>query len=124
MAVFSDIHGNLRALKAFLEQINGKCPALTVFLGDIFRRGNKEPEFWFLYEELSFAFLFPILARCHSGCFFEYFRKMPLAGKTQISSNNRCGSVCISEEAFPLLYFFIANEGGQWNTCFLSKSAR
>ena len=44
IAVFSDIHGNLSALKAVLEQINDKRPDLTVFLGDIFQRGNEEIE--------------------------------------------------------------------------------
>lgn len=44
IAVFSDIHGNLRALKAVLELIKGENPDLTVFLGDIFQRGNEEME--------------------------------------------------------------------------------
>lgn len=44
IAVFSDIHGNLKALKAVLEQIKEKHPDVIVFLGDIFQRGNEEIE--------------------------------------------------------------------------------
>jgi len=44
IAVFSDIHGNLKALEAVLGQIRDKSPDLTVFLGDIFQRGNEETE--------------------------------------------------------------------------------
>ncbi len=44
IAAFSDIHGNLRALNTVLERINEKKPDLTVFLGDIFQRGNEEAE--------------------------------------------------------------------------------
>ena len=44
IAVFSDVHGNLRALKAVLEQIDKKNVDLIVFLGDIFQRGNEEIE--------------------------------------------------------------------------------
>ena len=44
IAVFSDIHGNLKALKTVLEQIREKKADLTVFLGDIFQRGNEEFE--------------------------------------------------------------------------------
>lgn len=44
IAVFSDVHGNLKALKAVLEQIKEKTVDLTVFLGDIFQRGNEEIE--------------------------------------------------------------------------------
>lgn len=44
IAVFSDIHGNLKALKAVLEQIKDKNVDLTVFLGDIFQRGHEEIE--------------------------------------------------------------------------------
>ncbi len=44
IAVFSDIHGNLKALKAVLEQIKEKNVDLTVFLGDIFQRGHEEIE--------------------------------------------------------------------------------
>ncbi len=44
IAVFSDIHGNIKALKAVLEQIREKNADLTVFLGDIFQRGNEEFE--------------------------------------------------------------------------------
>ena len=44
IAVFSDIHGNLKALKAVLEQIKEKNADVTIFLGDIFQRGNEEIE--------------------------------------------------------------------------------
>nr|MBP3598118.1 metallophosphoesterase [Eubacterium sp.] len=44
IAVFSDIHGNHEALKVALEQIKEKNVELTVFLGDIFQRGNEEIE--------------------------------------------------------------------------------
>ena len=44
IAVFSDIHGNLKALKEVLGQIKGENTDLTVFLGDIFQRGNEETE--------------------------------------------------------------------------------
>lgn len=44
IAVFSDIHGNYTALKAVLEQIKEKNADITVFLGDIFQRGNEEFE--------------------------------------------------------------------------------
>ena len=44
IAVFSDVHGNLEALKAVLGQIREKNADLTVFLGDIFQRGNDEFE--------------------------------------------------------------------------------
>jgi len=44
IAVFSDVHGNLMALKAVLEQIKEKNPDLTVFLGDVFQRGKEETE--------------------------------------------------------------------------------
>ena len=44
IAVFSDIHGNMEALKVVLEQIKEKNVELTVFLGDIFQRGNEEIE--------------------------------------------------------------------------------
>ena len=37
IAVFSDIHGNAKALRAVLGQIEAKKPDLTVFLGDIFQ---------------------------------------------------------------------------------------
>ena len=42
IAVFSDIHGNYKALKLALEQIREKNPDQIVFLGDIFQRGNEE----------------------------------------------------------------------------------
>ena len=44
IAVFSDVHGNLQALKTVLAQIKEEEPDLTVFLGDIFQRGNEETE--------------------------------------------------------------------------------
>lgn len=44
IAVFSDIHGNLDALQMVLEKIKEKNADLTVFLGDIFQRGNEELE--------------------------------------------------------------------------------
>lgn len=44
IAVFSDVHGNLKALKSVLKQIKEKNVDLTVFLGDIFQRGNEEIE--------------------------------------------------------------------------------
>lgn len=44
IAVFSDVHGNLGALKAVLGQIREKNADLTVFLGDVFQRGNEEFE--------------------------------------------------------------------------------
>ena len=44
IAVFTDIHGNLKALKSVLEQINNKKVDKVIFLGDIFQRGNDEIE--------------------------------------------------------------------------------
>jgi protein phosphatase len=44
IAVFSDIHGNLKALKEVLAKIKAQAPDKTVFLGDIFQRGNEEFE--------------------------------------------------------------------------------
>ena len=44
IAVFSDVHGNLGALRSVLGQIREKNADLTVFLGDIFQRGNEEFE--------------------------------------------------------------------------------
>ena len=44
IAVFSDVHGNLKALDTVLGQIKEKGADLTVFLGDIFQRGNEEFE--------------------------------------------------------------------------------
>ena len=44
VAVFSDVHGNLKALRTVLNQIKEKNVDLTVFLGDIFQRGNEEIE--------------------------------------------------------------------------------
>ena len=44
IAVFSDVHVNLEALKTVLGQIREKDADLTVFLGDIFQRENEELE--------------------------------------------------------------------------------
>ncbi len=44
IAVFSDVHGNLKALNAVLKQIKEQNVDMTVFLGDIFQRGNEEIE--------------------------------------------------------------------------------
>jgi predicted phosphodiesterase len=51
IAVFSDIHGNLKALKTVLRQIGERNADLTVFLGDIFQRGNEEFECLELLKE-------------------------------------------------------------------------
>lgn len=51
VAVFSDVHGNLEALKTVLKQINEKNVDRTVFLGDIFQRGNEEVECLELLKE-------------------------------------------------------------------------
>ena len=51
IAVFSDVHGNLAALKKVLRQIKEKGADLTVFLGDIFQRGNEEFECLELLKE-------------------------------------------------------------------------
>jgi len=44
IAAFSDVHGNLKALREVLEQIKVHNVDLTVFLGDVFQRGNEETE--------------------------------------------------------------------------------
>ncbi len=44
IAVFSDIHGNLAALRGMLAEIRAQKPDETVFLGDIFQRGHEEVE--------------------------------------------------------------------------------
>ena len=44
IAVFTDVHGNLKALRAVLEQIRAIKADQTIFLGDIFQRGNEETE--------------------------------------------------------------------------------
>ena len=44
IAVFTDVHGNLKALKTVLERIKEKNADRTIFLGDIFQRGNEEIE--------------------------------------------------------------------------------
>ena len=44
IAVFTDIHGNLKALQTVLERIKEKNADRTIFLGDIFQRGNDEIE--------------------------------------------------------------------------------
>ncbi|MBQ1999855.1 MAG: metallophosphoesterase family protein [Spirochaetales bacterium] len=51
IAVFSDIHGNLKALKVVLEQIKEKKVDQIVFLGDIFQRGHEEAECLDLIKE-------------------------------------------------------------------------
>ena len=51
IAVFSDIHGNLSALKTILKRINEENPDLTIFLGDIFQRGHEEIECLELLKE-------------------------------------------------------------------------
>lgn len=51
IAAFSDIHGNFKALKATLAQIKEKNADLTIFLGDIFQRGNEETECLELLKE-------------------------------------------------------------------------
>ena len=51
IAVFSDIHGNLKALREVLARIREHSPELTVFLGDIFQRGNEETECLELLKE-------------------------------------------------------------------------
>ena len=40
IAVFSDVHGNLEALEKVLGQIRKQNADKTIFLGDIFQRGN------------------------------------------------------------------------------------
>lgn len=44
IAVFTDVHGNLKALKTVLGQIRARNADQTIFLGDIFQRGNEETE--------------------------------------------------------------------------------
>lgn len=44
IAVFSDVHGNLEALEKVLGQIRKQNAEKTIFLGDIFQRGNQEFE--------------------------------------------------------------------------------
>lgn len=51
IAVFSDIHGNLKALKNVLAQIKEQNVDKVVFLGDIFQRGNEELECLDLIKE-------------------------------------------------------------------------
>lgn len=51
IAVFSDIHGNLKALKTVLAQIKYQNVDKVVFLGDIFQRGNEELECLDLIKE-------------------------------------------------------------------------
>ena len=51
IAVFSDVHGNLKALKKVLEQIKEKNADEIIFLGDIFQRGNGEIECLDLLKE-------------------------------------------------------------------------
>ena len=51
IAGFSDIHGNLNALKTVLAQIKDQNVDTVVFLGDIFQRGNEELECLDLIKE-------------------------------------------------------------------------
>lgn len=51
IAVFTDIHGNLKALKNVLAQIKEQNVDKVVFLGDIFQRGNEELECLDLIKE-------------------------------------------------------------------------
>ena len=51
IAVFSDVHGNLRALKSALEMINDNKADEIIYLGDIFQRGNEEVECLELLKE-------------------------------------------------------------------------
>ncbi len=51
IAVFTDVHGNLSALKKVLEQIKEKNVDEIIFLGDIFQRGNEEVECLELLKE-------------------------------------------------------------------------
>lgn len=44
IAVFSDIHGNIEALDLVLEMIEKESPDKTIFLGDIFQRGENAAE--------------------------------------------------------------------------------
>lgn len=44
IAAFSDVHGNIDALKKTITSIEGNEPDAVVFLGDIFQRGNSELE--------------------------------------------------------------------------------
>ena len=44
IAVFSDVHGNLKILRETIEQIKEKNVDLMIFLGDIFQRGHEEIE--------------------------------------------------------------------------------
>ena len=46
IAAFSDIHGNLKALKTVLQQIKENNVDLIVFLGDIFSVGMKKLNVW------------------------------------------------------------------------------
>lgn len=44
IAVFTDVHGNLSALKNVLEKIKENKADRTIFLGDVFQRGHEEKE--------------------------------------------------------------------------------
>lgn len=44
IAVFSDVHGNFEALNTVLEMIEKEQVDQTIFIGDIFQRGNQEIE--------------------------------------------------------------------------------
>ena len=51
IAVFSDVHGNLKALKAVLKQIEEQKSDMSLFLGDVFQRGTEETECLDLLKE-------------------------------------------------------------------------
>ena len=44
IAVFSDVHGNFEALNTVIEMIEKEQVDQTIFIGDIFQRGNREIE--------------------------------------------------------------------------------
>ncbi len=44
IAVFSDIHGNFEALNTVMDLIGKEQVDQTIFIGDIFQRGNREIE--------------------------------------------------------------------------------
>ncbi|MCR5608930.1 MAG: metallophosphatase family protein [Lachnospiraceae bacterium] len=77
IAVFSDVHGNLNALKSVLKQIEEKKVDQTIFLGDIFQRGNEEMECFnrklffshFLFSDINRPYPFLQLADLKNGIF-------------------------------------------------------
>ena len=44
IAVFSDVHGNFEALNTVIDMIKKEQVDRTIFIGDIFQRGNQEIE--------------------------------------------------------------------------------